>query len=392
MTVPAPRARRRPSTLGRLLPLLLIGALLAPLGLLVTSNWRQVTDDRDLAARERLGVQYLTALAAVTDALVEAQSNAVNGRPVAGEALNEAVEKVAAVDARIGKELLSQERWAGVRAKLEALRGRSATDPEAAYTAYGEVSDLLLALHRKVRESSGLVRDPEADSFFLQDSAGQELPEAVIGAGRLADLSTLVARRPAAEQPRGLLELTGLRVSALAPAADLVDNLRSAVDGSESTDLGANVLTPLDTYQRSVEALAGYSLPAKDTGVVDPGQLSAAALSSHRSARQLQPVILTELDSLLAERIDRLDRDRWLTAGAGVVALLLLGWLAALLVAAGRRAQRRAALAATHAESPDSPPQRDPWQPPADEARALQPVGATRDPETAQWGAFDAAR
>ncbi|MCG5460762.1 hypothetical protein AB0K35_07565 [Micromonospora sp. NPDC053740] len=392
MTTPAPRARRRPSTLGRLLPLLLIGALLAPLGLLVTSNWRQVTDDRDLAARERLGVQYLTALAAVTDALVEAQSNAVNGRPVARDALNGAVEKVAAVDARIGGELLSQERWAGVRAKLEALRGRSATDPEAAYTAYGEVSDLLLALHRKVRESSGLVRDPEADSFFLQDSAGQELPEAVVGAGRLADLATLVSRRPAAEQPRGLLELTGLRVSALAPAADLVDNLRSAVDGSESTDLGANVLTPLDTYQRSVEALAGYSLPDKETGVVDPGQLSAAAVSSQRSARQLQPVILTELDSLLAERIDRLDGDRWLTAGAGVIAVLLLSWLAALLVAAGRRAQRRAALAATHAESPDTPPLRDPWQPPADEPRALQPVGAAQDPEIAQWGAFDAAR
>ncbi|MET7372992.1 hypothetical protein [Micromonospora arida] len=392
MTVPAPRARRRPSTLGRLLPLLLIGALLAPLGLLVTSNWRQVTDDRDLAARERLGVQYLTALAAVTDALVEAQSNAVNGRPVAREALNEAVEKAAEVDARIGGELLSQERWAGVRAKLEALRGRSAADSEAAYTAYGEVSDLLLALHRKVRESSGLVRDPEADSFFLQDSAGQELPEAVVAAGRLADLATLVSRRPAAEQPRGLLELTGQRVSALAPAADLVDNLRSAVDGSESTDLGANVLTPLDTYQRSVEALSAYSLPGKETGVVNPGQLSAAALNSHRSARQLQPVILTELDAVLAERIDRLNGDRWLTAGAGVVAVLLLGWLAALLVAAARRAQRRAALAATHAESPDTPPHRDPWQPPADEPRALQPVGAARDPETAQWGAFDAAR
>ncbi|MBG6100988.1 hypothetical protein ACLQ3D_18575 [Micromonospora vinacea] len=392
MTVPAPRARRRPSTLGRLLPLLLIGALLAPLGLLVTSNWRQITADRDLAARERLGVQYLTALAAVTDALVEAQSNAVNGRPVAREALNGAVEEAAAVDARIGGELLSQERWAGVRAKLEALRGRSATDPEAAYTAYGEVSDLLLALHRKVRESSGLVRDPEADSFFLQDSVGQELPEAVVAAGRLADLGTLVSRRPAAEQPRGLMELTGLRVTALTPAADLVDNLRSAVDGSESTDLGANVLTPLDTYQRSVEALAAYSLPGKDTGVVNPGQLSAAALNSHRSARQLQPVILNELDALLVERIDRLNRDRWLTVGAAVAAALLLGWLTALLVAAGRRARRRAALAATHAESPDTPPHHDLWQPPVDEPRALQPAGAARDPETAPWGAFDAAR
>ncbi|GLZ61920.1 hypothetical protein [Micromonospora sp. NBRC 107095] len=390
MTVPAPRARRRPSMLGRLLPLLLIGALLAPLGLLATSNWGQATDDRNFAARERLGVQYLTALAAVTDALVEAQSNAVNGRPAPREALDNAVEEAAAVDARIGGELRSQERWAGVRAKLEALRGRSSTDPEAAYTAYGEVADLLLALHRKVRESSGLVRDPEADSFFLQDSAGEELPEAVVAAGRLADLGVLVSRRPAAQQPRGLMELSGVRVSALTPATDLVDNLRSAVDGSESTDLGANVLTPLDTYQRSVEALAGYSLPDKDSGVVSPGQLSAAALNSHRSARQLQPVILTELDALLVERIDRLNRDRWLTAGAAVVAALLLGWLAALQVAAGRRARRRAALAATHAEGTDTPPHRDPWQPPADEPRALQPVGAARDPESTQWGAFDA--
>ncbi|MGI5524236.1 hypothetical protein ACQEUX_25310 [Micromonospora sp. CA-259024] len=392
MTVPAPRARRRPSTLGRLLPLVLIGALLAPVGLLLTSTWRQTTDDRDLAARERLGVRYLSALAPVTDALVEAQSAAVNGRPIPGETLNRAIEEAAAVDARIGVELLSQERWAGVRAKLEALRDRSPADPESAYTAYSEVTDLLLALHRKVRESSGLVRDPAPDSFFLQDSAGQELPEAVVAASRLADLGTLIARRPAAEQPRGLIELTSLRVAALAPANDLVDNLRSAVDGSESTDLGANVLTPLDNYQRSVEALAVNSAPANGTGAVDPGQLSAAGLNTHRAARQLQPVILGELDALLVERIDELDRDRWLTIGAGVTAGLLLSWLAALLINAGRRARRRAALAATHADSPDTPSQGDPWQPAAGDPRGLQPAGAVAGPEAAQWRAFDAAR
>ncbi|MGC4748778.1 hypothetical protein ACLQ28_24450 [Micromonospora sp. DT201] len=412
MTVPAPRARRRPSTLGRLLPLLLIGALLAPVGLLLTSTWRQTTDDRDLAVRERLGVQYLSALGSVTDALVEAQSAAVNGRTVPAETLNRAVEEAAAVDARVGVELLSQERWAGVRAKLEALRGRSLADPESAYTAYSEVSDLLLALHRKVRESSGLVRDPSADSFFLQDSAGHQLPEAVVAAGRLADLGTLVSRRPAAEQPRGLMELTGLRVTALGPASDLVDNLRSAVDGSESTDLGANVLTPLDTYQRSVEALAAHSIPANGKNAVHSDQLSAAGLNTQRAARQLQPVILGELDALLVERIDGLDRDRWLTVGAGVAAGLLLSWLAALMIAAGGRARRRAAMAATHTDSPDTPAPVELWQPaagdprgpqppagdphglqpPAGDPHGLQPVGAARDPESARWGAFDAAR
>ncbi|MEV0215368.1 hypothetical protein [Micromonospora sp. NPDC050695] len=397
MAVPAPRVRRRPSTLGRLLPLLLIAALLAPVGVLLTQTWRHTGDDRDLAARERLGVQYLRALAPVTDALVDAQSAAVNGRPASGETLARAVEEAASVDARIGVELRSQERWAGLRAKLEALRDRSPADPAAAFTAYSEVTDLLLALHRKVRESSGLVRDPAADSYFLQDSVGQELPEAVVAAGRLADLGALVARRPAAEQPRGLLELTALRVAALAPAADVVDNLRSAVDGSESTDLGANVLTPLDNYQRSVEALAAYSMPADGTATVDPGRLGAAGLNAHTAARQLQPVILAELDALLVERIDGLDRDRWLTTGAAAAFVLLSGWLAGLLISADRRTRRRAAMPIPGTDSPDEPTPADAWQPPigagrAGDHRALQPVGAAREPEATQWGPFDAAR
>ena len=202
-----------------------------------------------------------------------------------------------------------------------------------------------------------------------------------MAAGRLADLATLVSRRPAAEQPRGLMELTGLRVTALAPAADLVDNLRSAVDGSESTDLGANVLTPLDTYQRSVEALAAYSTArrADRRGT----RVSWLPPGSTRTARprQLQPVILAELDALLVERIDGLDRDRWLTVAAGVVAVLLLGWLAALLVAAARRARRRAALAATHTEAPDTPSRADPvaaGRPP--NRVQLQPAGAAPGP------------
>ena len=52
MIVPAPRARRRPSVPGRVLPLLLVATLLAPVGLLFAQTHRLTGDDRDLAVRE----------------------------------------------------------------------------------------------------------------------------------------------------------------------------------------------------------------------------------------------------------------------------------------------------------------------------------------------------
>ncbi|MFI5488706.1 hypothetical protein [Micromonospora echinaurantiaca] len=396
MTVPAPRARRRPSAPARLLPPLLVVALLAPVALLFGLTWRHTDDDRALAARERLGVTYLSALAPVTDALVDAQSAAVAGRPVPGEPLTRAVEAAATVDTRIGSELRSQERWAGLRAKLEALRDRPPAEPEAAFAAYSEVTDLLLDLYRKVRESSGLVRDPGSDSFFLQDGAGQELPEAVVATGRLADLTALAARRPAADRLRTATDLAALRVAALTPADDLVTDLRAAVDNTESTDLGTNVLTPLDTYQRAVEALAAASNPAARTGVVDPTQVAAARLNAQAAATQLQPVILAELDALLAERVDALDQDRRLALGAVGLAVLLLATLGGVLLAAARRARRRAAEMRRARAEAVAAPESDPWRPPAgsrpDEPHPLQPVGPAGDPVAAQWGSVDAAR
>ncbi|MGN9810588.1 hypothetical protein ACTMSW_14650 [Micromonospora sp. BQ11] len=393
MTVPAPRVRRRPSVAGRALPLLLVVVLLAPLALLFVQTWRLTDDDRDLVVSERLGVEYLRALAPVTDALVEAQSAAVAGRPVSGEELTRAVANCASVDARIGDDLRAQERWAGLRAKLEALSDQSPTDPETAYAAYGETTDLLLELHRKVRETSGLVRDPESDSFFLQDGIGKDLPQAMVAAGRLADLTVLAARRPAAQQARTVAELAGVRVAALAPSADMVTDLRAAVDNSESTNLGPTVLTPLDTYQRAVEALAAYSTPTP-SGEVDPGRLAGARAAVQSAGQQLQPVILNELDALLADRLDDLDRERWLAVGAAVTAVLLLAALAAILVTAARRARHRAAESRARTEDSGALPPTH-WRAPASrptEPRPLQPAGTGREPAATQWGPFDAAR
>ncbi|MEU1754602.1 hypothetical protein ABZ436_18295 [Micromonospora matsumotoense] len=395
MTVPASRVRRRPRTPGRLLPLLLATALLLPVAFLVVQGHRLVDADRELAERERLGVEYLRVLGPVTEALVDAQTAAVAGRPVPRDALDRAVEAAAAVDSRVGDELRSTERWAGLRAKLEGLPSRSLTDPEVAFTAYGEVTDLLLALHGKIRETSGLIRDPGSDSYFLQDGVGEEMPEAMVAAGRLVDLAVLMPQRPAAEQPRSLGELATLRFAALQPAGDLVDDLQTVVDTSESADIGADALTPFDNYQRAVEALAALSQPNSRTQVVDLTKLAAARAQAQSAARELQPVILDELDRLLRQRIDQLDRDDLLILAAGGVAGLLLaalgasGWLS-----------RRTGTPGGRGTAPGEPTEatgNPRWEPPTRSGRlpagpmpVLQPAGQSPEPE--RWRPFDAAR
>ncbi|TDB70791.1 hypothetical protein [Micromonospora sp. KC723] len=412
MTVPTQRVRRRPSAPGRLLPLVLVVALLAPVAALFVQAYGGTGDDRELATRERLGIEYLRALAPVTEALVEAQSAAVAGRPAPREPLARAVDGVTQVDLRIGDELRSRERWSGLRAKLEALPEKRLTEPETAYAAYGEVTDLLLALYRKVRESSGLVRDPRADSFFLQDGVGRGLPTALVAAGRLADLSVLAATRPSSQATRTLNELAQARVTALGSASDLVADLRAAVDNSERTDLGATVLTPLDTYQRAVEALAAFSVPepGSRTGLADPAQVSAARANAQSAARQLQPVILDQLDAQLVDRIDGYDRDRWIAVGVAGAAALLVLVLLGLLVGEARRARRQDAEArrGTGTEPAGRPGADSGWQPPAgprvsaaapnprglspEDHRLLQPTGPGQHGDADPWGPFDAAR
>ncbi|WBC12740.1 hypothetical protein O7600_16275 [Micromonospora sp. WMMA1998] len=390
MTVPAPRVRRRPSVPGRVLPLLLVLALIAPLGLLFAQASGTTADDHDLATRERLGVRYLRALGPVTDALVEAQSTAVAGAPVSRAALNAAIERAAEVDTEVGDELRSHERWAGLRAKLEALPDRGLGDPEAAYRAYGEATDLLLALYRKVRESSGLIRDPRADSFFLQDGIGGDLPTATVLAGRLADLVRLAPARPAAERVKTGTELAELRVAALGPAMDLVADLRSAVDSSESTDLGANVLTPLDTYQRSLEAFTAFSAPTAGRAAPSTDQLTNAGLTAQNAAKELRTVILDQLDALLQERLDTLDRDRLLARIAAGVAVALLAGLAVVQLAALRRGRHRSTEAREPAEA-GRPPTGRPDQPVATRPADRQPV-TVGGGDAERWRPFDAAR
>lgn len=338
MAFPPQRPRQWVIIRGSLLLPLLAVTLLVPVAVLFVQTRQAQGEEESFAQKERHGIQYLQALYQVTTALMDAESAAVAMRSVPGDALNRAVIAAAAVDARLGGELSTRDRWSGVRAKIEALPSRNAKDPESTYSAYGEATGLLVALYAKVRENSELIRDPDADAYFLEDGAAEELPQSVVAAGRLADLAVITPARPASQRNNTIADLTAAKGAVASPVHDLTEDLQGAADGTKSRTLSGNLLSRLDLYQRNMDKLAVVTSPlGSEKTNVDAAIVTGIRTDVQSSASDLGGAILTELDSLVSSRLDGLTTERLVTTAAGAAAVLLALAAVALAVLSRRR-------------------------------------------------------
>jgi len=329
----------------------LVVALLVPTGVLFAEAWRAAGERARATALETDGVAYLRSLQGVAFAVADAQSAAVSGKPAPRDAITAAVRETDATDERLGATLRTTERWTGVRERLEALRDNPPADPSQALTAFREVGDLVLALYAKVRDRSGLVHDPDADAFHLQSGAAGDLPVAVISAGRLSDIVVLAAGAraatpgttpPAADPERQLdlvARLAAERVTMVDAATRLVDNLRSAVDNTQSRTLGGNLLSRLDRFQRAADIVAAIAGQIDGSAGGDPSRVVLARAELQAAAGELSSAILTEVEGLLDTRAGGIDRTRLFTGGAAAAAVLLVAGFLAALFLSGRPRQ-----------------------------------------------------
>jgi hypothetical protein len=393
-------------------------AVLLPTLTLFGLVYSSTTDQKDFAELEHQGIEYLSALLPVEIALIDAQAAAVSGQQVPRENLNRAVETATTTNARLGASLRTDERWAEVRAKIEALPDLRSTGAQDVYSAYTEVTDLLLALIEKVRTSSNLVRDPDADTFYLQDAAAQELPEAIAAAGQLADLAVIAAGRPAAEQAASTADLLSQRSALASNATDLADGVRLAVDATGSRTLGANLLSRLDRFRKVTDALIpSTSLLQGRAVAVDLQQIARSRAEAQTAAGELSQAMLREIDLLVDARVAGLNSRLLLAAATAVLAVLLVGAVFALdlvgrrrsratagapPVAPGNGTDRDAALNAGPPPRENLPGGRHAWPPHPGAPTGTPPVpvpagapGADRDPafaQLAQWEQFGASR
>jgi hypothetical protein len=310
------------------LAVILTVLVLVPTGILFTRVWQDTADRRDSTELEQQGVEYLTALSPLVSSLADAQSTALQGVAEPPGTLQTAVSRVAEVDSRLGDDLNTTPRWAGLQDKISKL-SKVTGNPVAVYQAYAETTDLTLALYNKVRVDSELNRDPDNDVSNLQQAVAVDMPTTVVRVSRMGDLANLL---PAVNgQARTQIgAMFSYEVFAAQDAVNaLTNSLQAAVDDTESETLSGSMVGTLDSFRRGVESMVRGANPG---GAPNAATMSTAQSTLQTALSSLSGVTLKEMKGRLDDRMDTLNYRRIEALVLGLLATVLVlaavGWLA----------------------------------------------------------------
>jgi hypothetical protein len=323
------RTRRGPRVVVALGLVLAVGGLF---GALVVQL--RAANDADLrfVAAERQGVTYLRPLTRLIAELTNARSTAVRGLPADNNALNAAVAAVADVDQSNGAALRTGQRWADLRADIDAVMASTPTG-RAALDRFGDLMVQATELGRTVGDTSNLILDPEADTFYLMYSVLLQMPTVLTATGLAADVNHLAATGktvpPGRVDNADLIEIAVARQQVAVATEAIGIGLRKSMDATTSAALAASLTEPLDAFRTAVDRTAAPAALRQAAEPTDSAALFAATAQVREAALPLVAAVLSGLDGLLTAREDRLyalQLQALATTGAGVVLGIILLW------------------------------------------------------------------
>jgi len=321
---------------------LVIGAmLLIPIGYSVRLQYGSTTHDVEFNAKERLGVEYIgptrDLLAAVQKhrvlqvAALQGDASARSDLAKLDTELPALLDRLDAVDGRLGGPLQTTERWKSIRGAWTSLLDRPPTTARDADKAHDEVSNGLIDLILNYAGNySNLILDPDLDSYWLMDAWCTKMPLLGEYASELATHALLSDPDPRQRQ----LGVAGSYQALTSMAGDLVTiNIATAVKENKSKTLGV-LEAPSEQMRKDIQAYADQvkqdALGAEVTTGLPVDAVTRTvhgALGAIDSSYQVYRAIGPHLDGLCAARVAGYASDRRSGVVAGLAAVGVLGYL-----------------------------------------------------------------
>lgn len=298
--------------------------------------WTTNAASAEVVHSEINGTLVLHPMTTLLSELVGAQSAAVRGERVTTDSVREALNELAVLNGESGDSLRIGQRLTDLTSQVESAFARAETG-RAAYETYSGLVSLAVEMIRRVGDSSHLIHDPDLDSYYLMDAAIIRLPDAVVYAGRAADLVALAGgdALTGEDQVRAAVARFGVAYDAERVGAGLT----TSVDFTARSELGTNVAERLDGFRAAADAFAPPTMLQELATFVDAATMAANARRVSAAANSLAHLLLHELEALLDVRGRGLAQEQRFTAVAGA-AVALIGFALLWLAIAGRPRRR----------------------------------------------------
>jgi methyl-accepting chemotaxis protein len=311
--------------------LVIAATFLVPMAVLGWQYFSAQQAQIDFSAKERLGVEYARAVMPVLDLMQQQRMHSAQAAVKGSEPpalagvraeLAKALAGLAAVEQGVGASLGTTVAHQKMLAGQSALPAASA-GLETVFAGHTAGVETLIALLGVAADGSNLTLDPDIDTYYLMDAAMFRLPVMMEATAQIRGLGAamLAAGQATPAQQRRLVELqTILRTNYEAMDSGFVKAMahnpavRSTARPDDAKPLISKFLQQTDASVLRVEGLQGDA-----AAHIDAGNTAIAAM--FRLAGRTQ----TQLDTMVAARVDRLESARNLAA-----AVTALGLLAAL--------------------------------------------------------------
>ena len=285
------------------------------------------------SAKEMLGVKYNREIFPVMDLAQQlrrdAAAQAVSGVAPASMTevkakLKDSQAKLAAVQQELGAELGTAKAYENVQKAFAQTDGASGLD--AVFAAHTRHVKALMALMTQVTDGSNLTLDPEIESYYLMDAIFFRMPDVVESTGKLRGLG-LGVMKAGAINPEQLKLLNGVM-----PIAEFqFDNIRNglgktfAFNDKLASKINAD---PALAATASFFALARSAvIDGKDYAPETQAAYLAGANVAIAGQYALTQRIMTELEALIAARVETLQAQQRVTAAVLLVGVLLAAYL-----------------------------------------------------------------
>ena len=308
--------------------LIVSAAFVLPIVGLATVLWTQENQGIEVARAELRGTAYLKPLLELLD-VAQQRRHAATLRPdtLAGlqDRADAALAKLAPLQAAHGTEFGTAAPWEALKKQHDTLRqAPTAATPDQTLAAHTAYITAALDLVTAVAGGSGLVLDPEADSYHMMNMVVIFGPKQTENTARLATLGTLVLKSAAITPGRRDDMLRGVAVQRF---------MDEFVEGAFMASIGHDAALAArfdmkgtdDAFDTFLESIQRQVMG--DTLQGPPEAYEAAGRDVTTRQNALNAQVMARLEQQLQARIDRLHGTMALEAGLTLGFMLLGAYL-----------------------------------------------------------------